>query len=176
VLVLLQDAEWSKKSDGWIAEHAAVTDRYVAKIRKDTGANSSPLRERHGRDGKTYALPQRKAGQEPRVEALPTAAEAPAEDDEDGRTDEDRDPAQAAVEVATGRTQIPAPAAPQRRAAQPEKPVDPFCGCGSAMRLQAVEAWAEQGEMLFKILGDAGKDHMLNEWARRVKRLEGYAA
>lgn len=53
---------------------------------------------------------------------------------------------------------------------------DPLQGYASISQRDAVLAWAAQGEAIFKRLGEAGRGQMLNEWAKRVKRLEGYAA
>lgn len=58
----------------------------------------------------------------------------------------------------------------------PRSPDDPFRGCGSRTRLDAVLAWLEQGEMILGNLSESGRDYMINEWAKRVKKLEGYAA
>lgn len=61
VEMLLRDAEWGAKSDRWIAEKAAVSGPFVAKLRP-SGANvctSNAARE--GKDGKTYPAPEKKS-------------------------------------------------------------------------------------------------------------------
>jgi hypothetical protein len=60
VLVLLKDEEWTKKSDRWIAEQAAVSNHFVAKLRESaTGNTPSSPKPREGRDGKTRRPPRR---------------------------------------------------------------------------------------------------------------------
>lgn len=166
VMVLLNDPEWGKKSDRWIAEQAAVSNKLVSVMRGETATvNRSQLGERRGKDGKTRKLPEKKAKSEPPSDRA-QPSERRASEEADAKPESERRHVCEATARETSRS--PGPTS--------QASIDPFCGCGSAMRLQAVEAWAEQGEMIFEVLGEAGRDHMLNEWAKRVKRLEGYAA
>ena len=54
VLTLLHDAQWSMKSDRWIAEQAAVSNMTVGRIRAEleTTGTLFPSTERVGRDGR----------------------------------------------------------------------------------------------------------------------------
>lgn len=64
VTTLLRDDEWSRKSDRWIAEKAAVSHPLVIKLRAEiAGGNGYHLPpSREGRDGKSYpAKPERPA-------------------------------------------------------------------------------------------------------------------
>jgi hypothetical protein len=54
VTLILADEEWRTYSDAQIAEHAKVSDRLVAKVRKEVGAESAT---RKGKDGKTRVKP-----------------------------------------------------------------------------------------------------------------------
>lgn len=55
VRTLLEDPEWSKKSDHWIAEQAAVSHMTVGRIRAEMEATGTLFQsnERVGRDGRT---------------------------------------------------------------------------------------------------------------------------
>ncbi|MCU0656651.1 MAG: ParB/RepB/Spo0J family partition protein [Polyangiaceae bacterium] len=55
VLTLLEDPEWSKRSDHWIAEQAAVSHMTVGRLRADLEATGTLFQssERVGRDGRT---------------------------------------------------------------------------------------------------------------------------
>jgi N6-adenosine-specific RNA methylase IME4 len=55
VTLLLKDAEWQVWSDGEIARRCAVSDRFVAKIRKGLSPNCSGMR-RVTRQGKSYTM------------------------------------------------------------------------------------------------------------------------
>jgi ParB-like chromosome segregation protein Spo0J len=57
VALILADAEWRGLSDTAIADHASVSDRLVAKVRKELGAESAT---RKGKDGKTRTKPAAK--------------------------------------------------------------------------------------------------------------------
>lgn len=61
VELLLRDEEWSKKSDRWIADQCAVSNRFVGNVRQETTVNRSQLSsdERLGQDGKTRRMPER---------------------------------------------------------------------------------------------------------------------
>ena len=61
VMTLLADAEWSKKSDRWIAEKCAVSDFLVRGLRVDATASSRSSQSREGKDGKTRKQPARAA-------------------------------------------------------------------------------------------------------------------
>lgn len=55
VKTLLEDEEWSQRSNRWIAEICGVSDRFVGNLRNDSGANGSHLNQtRTGKDGKEY--------------------------------------------------------------------------------------------------------------------------
>jgi hypothetical protein len=56
VTMLLADPEWATKSDAWIAEKCAVSDRFVARYRPTP--NDSELLEREGKDGKKRRAPK----------------------------------------------------------------------------------------------------------------------
>lgn len=58
VALILADEEWRQLSDAQLAEHAQVSDRLIAKVRKELGAESNT---RKGRDGKTRTKPAAKA-------------------------------------------------------------------------------------------------------------------
>jgi len=63
VKMLLDDQEWSQRSDRWIAEKAKVNHKFVAKVRvNSTGDVSS---SRVGQDGKERKLPETKPKPEP---------------------------------------------------------------------------------------------------------------
>ena len=64
--ILLRDEEWSKKSDRWIAEKAAVSGTLVARMRPELNCNTVAVESepaapppRIGKDGKTRALPSK---------------------------------------------------------------------------------------------------------------------
>lgn len=63
-------ATFGQMSDQALAELCGVTDRFVAKLRRAQGANSSPI-ERIGRDGKPHAV--RKSGQATKPTAVAAA-------------------------------------------------------------------------------------------------------
>jgi hypothetical protein len=71
VETLLADPEWCARSDRWVAEHAAVSGPYVAKLRP--GANVCTSRD--GQDGKTYPV-KPKAERPPVTPVRPAEAEA----------------------------------------------------------------------------------------------------
>lgn len=52
VTKLLEDAEWSARSDNWIADHCKVSHPFVAGIRKEVTCNISSQTERVARDGR----------------------------------------------------------------------------------------------------------------------------
>jgi len=52
--LILADEEWRQLSDAQLAEHVQVSDRLVAKVRKEVGAASTT---RKGKDGKVRAKP-----------------------------------------------------------------------------------------------------------------------
>jgi hypothetical protein len=54
VALILADEEWRQLSDAQLAEHVSVSDRLVAKVRKEIGAASTT---RKGKDGKVRAKP-----------------------------------------------------------------------------------------------------------------------
>ena len=56
VKMLLDDQEWSQRSDRWIAEKAKVSDRLVNNVRNETTANIRS--SRIGQDGKERKLPE----------------------------------------------------------------------------------------------------------------------
>lgn len=58
--VLLLDAEWSKKSDRWIADTCGVGHPFVAKLRGQVVSDSTGTRE--GRDGKKQSATKPKKG------------------------------------------------------------------------------------------------------------------
>lgn len=100
VATLLSDAEWSQKSDRWIAERCAVSDPFVGKLRAELQTVSSPApapAARVGKDGKTRALPQKK--QKPALATATTKSEpvTEPEDDEPTQGDTEQDEFDAAV-------------------------------------------------------------------------------
>lgn len=88
VELLLADPEWAKKSDRWIAERCAVSNHFVATIRRWSTGNIPSSRE--GKDGKVRNLPTAAVpsaepddepddGDEPDCDALETAEPSVAE-------------------------------------------------------------------------------------------------
>lgn len=77
VMVLLNDPEWGKKSDRWIAEQAAVSAMMVSRMRKDTSTNCNNVTvgQRECRDGKTRKLPERRAEESAPAEVRPEPEE-----------------------------------------------------------------------------------------------------
>ncbi|MBI1900916.1 MAG: ParB N-terminal domain-containing protein [Planctomycetia bacterium] len=61
VKMLLEDREWAKRSDRWIADRCAVSQPFVGTVRSELKTVISPNREpqaaRIGRDGKERSLP-----------------------------------------------------------------------------------------------------------------------
>lgn len=53
VTMLLNDEEWSQKSDRWIAEKANVSNTFVGTVREQSGVNVDTSK-RQGKDGKKY--------------------------------------------------------------------------------------------------------------------------
>jgi hypothetical protein len=57
VLLLLNDAAWAKRSDNWLAKHAAVSQPFVSKLRATSNVISDPVRETaDGREMDTAAI------------------------------------------------------------------------------------------------------------------------
>jgi hypothetical protein len=56
--LILADAEWRQLSDAQLAEHAQVSDRLIAKVRKELGAE---VKATKGKDGKMRKKPVKKA-------------------------------------------------------------------------------------------------------------------
>lgn len=59
VEMLLEDSEWVKKSDRWIAEQCGVSNNFVGDVRRQLSSDDSSTRE--GRDGKLRELPRQSA-------------------------------------------------------------------------------------------------------------------
>lgn len=109
VLKLLNDEEWSKKSDRWIAEQCKVSNPMVSSYRKQLlNFNTSP---RRGKDGKEYKPPQPKSPpsesvdededlpeSEPRPTERPPAAPRARKWNGDAVVDRVRDTIQAAID------------------------------------------------------------------------------
>lgn len=68
VLVLLNDSEWSTKSDRWIADHASVSNRFVSNLRPTV--NGSQSHARVGMDGR--AINTSNIGRKPTVWVCPS--------------------------------------------------------------------------------------------------------
>jgi ParB family chromosome partitioning protein len=76
-MLLLRDAEWSKRSNRWIADKCGVSDPFVMSQREPLTVSSSPT-SRAGRDGKVRRLPAKAAAKptSDRAAAQPATAVA----------------------------------------------------------------------------------------------------
>lgn len=72
VLTLLNDEEWGKRTDRWVAEHCKVDHKMVATVRAELGNSPVDDGKREGKDGKLRRMPAPK----PRAKPAP-AEEAP---------------------------------------------------------------------------------------------------
>lgn len=78
VRTLLEDSEWCKRSDRWIAEAVGVDHVMVSRLRgqlvlSTSSTESGEPEERVGRDGKTRAVPKKKPKAKPAEPAEPVA-------------------------------------------------------------------------------------------------------
>lgn len=84
VMTLLNDAEWSRQSDRWVAEKCGVSNHLVATIRSEVGTvptSKSEPTTRTGKDGKQYLARKRKtedhADPTPAQSRIPSAPPVP---------------------------------------------------------------------------------------------------
>lgn len=76
VMVLLEDREWGKRSDRWVAEKAGVSPMTVGRIRADIDPNCNKgTVARGGKDGRTRKPPKATAGRQPSPPQPAPAAE-----------------------------------------------------------------------------------------------------
>jgi hypothetical protein len=166
VMVLLKDPEWGKKSDRWIAESAAVGKTLVLRLRAEhsgTGLGDQ-LSGREGKDGKVRKLPERKDAPEP--------AAPPVGRDDDAHSVADSDDASLSSKRQPTEQKQRNPEPPSVPAAV--SPDDPKRGCASLSERDAVDAWVEQGAMLYERFKDGAREYMRTSWDKRLAKLEGY--
>jgi len=95
IKTLLDDAEWGKRSDNWIAEQCAVSDGLVAKVRAQLPKLEVEDAKRTGKDGKARSTPKKKPDAEPAEKKTPPGGTSfnPDEWDAPAETEKPAEPA-----------------------------------------------------------------------------------